>query len=320
MEILERIGEFKRKIVAGGGDYSTAKTYGNCMSLMLQHYSEKYASPDHITLRDMEDYIIHLIDTHSSSYINQFIASAKRFYKINGQPKKCDALIYHNREIKTPNILTHSECMAMCESKQFIKHRAIINLLYYGALRRSELLNLKIEHISRDRRIVIVDSKYGKSRTITIPQETLDLLREYFKQIRPKQFLFNGEGGRLQYSAKSLENVVKNTAKHCSISKKVNPHLMRSSRATHLLDGGASDMYVSEFLGHAKLQTTKDYYCKLTIKGMQDNFDVTDEKLIKNNINNKIQDHLQQNETLQKNEKEIIINGISYSLIKNVIH
>jgi len=232
MEILERITEFKRKIIAGGGDESTAKTYGNCLSLMFGYYSEKYNSPDHITLRDMEDYIIHLRKTHSSSYINQVIASAKRFYKINGQPKKCDALIYHNCETKTPNILTHDECMSMCESKQFIKHRAIINLLYYGALRRSELLNLKIEYISKDRRITIIDSKYGKSRVITIPQETIDLLRDYFKQIRPKEYLFNGEGGRLQYSAKSLENVVKNTAKICGISKKVNPHLLRSSRAS----------------------------------------------------------------------------------------
>lgn len=280
MNIAEYDDEFRRKIIADGGDYSTAKTYGNCMCLLMNFFSDKHDSPLRINLRDMEDYIIHLrSEKYSSSYINQFIASAKRFYKINGQPKKCDGLVYHNREIKTPNILTYKECMLMCESKVYIKHQAIINLLYYGALRRSELINLKIEHISNDRRITIINSKYGKSRVITIPQKTLDLLRVYFKEIRPKTYLFNGDGGREQYSAKSVENIIRNTAKLCKIEKRVHPHIMRSSRATHLLDNGASDMYVSEFLGHAKLQTTKDYYCKLTIKGMQDNFDKIDEKL-----------------------------------------
>jgi site-specific recombinase XerD len=74
-------------------------------------------------------------------------------------------------------------------------------------------------------------------------------------------------------------NFNKKLKKRWKIEKRVSPHIMRASRATHLLDNGASDMYVSEFLGHSKLQTTKDYYCKLTIKGMQDNFDKVDDIL-----------------------------------------
>lgn len=282
MNILEFDNEFKRKIIAEGGDYSTAKTYGNCMALFMKHYEKKYNSPLHCTFRDMEDYIMVLREKkYSSSYINQFIASAKRFYGINGQPKKCDNLVYHERNQKTPNILTYEECMLMCNSKIYIKHKAIINLLYYGGLRRSELINLKIEHLSKDRKITIIDSKYGKSRVITIPQETLELLRAYYKECNPVEYLFNGDKNHKQYSTKSVENIIKNTAKLCGINKKVHPHIMRSSRATHLLDNGASDMYVSKFLGHAKIQTTMDYYCSLTIKGMQDNFDEVDIKLKK---------------------------------------
>lgn len=282
MNILEHITEFKRKIMVQGGDWKTAKTYCNSMSLFLEFYKMKYNSPLHISFRDMEDYIITLRETkYSPSYINSFIASAKRFYGLNGQPQKCTALVYQRDEIKTPNILTYKECMKMCNANVYIKHKAIINLLYYGALRRSELLNLKINHISRDRRITIIGSKYGKSRVITIPQETLNLLRDYYTKIKPTEYLFNGDKGIGQYSTKSVENIIKNVAKLCKIEKKVHPHLMRSSRATHLLDNGASSIYVSEFLGHAKIQTTKDYYCKLTIKGMQDNFDKVDE-LIKN--------------------------------------
>lgn len=280
MNISEFDKEFRRILLVQGSDSSTVKTYGNCMLVFMGFYDKKHDSPIKIPSKDIENYIIHLLDDgYSASYINQFITSAKHFYKINKQPQKCDKLVYHERQMKSPNILTFDECMKMCNSNIYIKHKAIINLLYYGALRRRELLNLKIEHISKDRKITINDSKYGKSRVITIPEKTIFMLREYFVKCKPKVYLFNGEGEKLMYSAKSVENIIKNTAKLCKISKHVHPHIMRSSRATHMLDNGASDMYVSQFLGHEKLQTTKDYYCKLTIKGMQDNFDKVDAKM-----------------------------------------
>lgn len=273
---------FRRKIILDGGDHKTAKTYGNSICLFMDFIKDKYDSPLKASTKDIEDYIVALIDSeYSPSYINSFIASAKRFYKINGQPQKCSKLEYHDNPLKTPNILTYKECMQMCSSNVYLKHKAIINLLYFGGLRRSEVLNLKIEHISRDRRITIVGSKYGKSRVITIPEQTLVLLRQYYIEFKPKDYLFNSDKGVGQYSAKSVENIVKNVAKLCKIEKRVYPHIMRASRATHLLDNGASDMYVSEFLGHSILQTTKDYYCKLTIKGMQDNFDKVD-NILKN--------------------------------------
>src|SRR3990172_2965294 len=288
MNISEFDKELRRKIILDGGDYSTAKVYGNSMCLFMKHYERQYDSPLRISARDIESYILHLRENKfSPSCINQFIAAAKRFYKINGQPHKCKNLVYHDNPIKTPNVLTIKECVAMCNAGIYIKHLAVINLLYYGALRRSELINLKIEHISGDRRISIIDSKYGKSRVITIPKHAINLISKYFIECKPKEYLFNGESSRPQYSAKSIENVVKNTAVLCGIKKRVHPHIMRSSRATHLLDNGASDMYVSEFLGHAKLQTTKDYYCALTIKGMQDNFDIVDKNIISLTTNEK---------------------------------
>ncbi len=300
MDILHHTSELKRKIIAQGGDFKTAKTYCNWMALLMVFYKEKYDTPLHITFTDMENYIVSLREQdYYASSINSFIASAKRFYKTFGQPKKCSGLIYHDDPIKTPNVLTYEECVAMCNSEVYLKHKAIINLLYYGALRRSELLNLKIIHLSTDRRITIVGSKYGKSRVITIPQHTKDLLIQYLAEFSPRIYLFNGEGGRLQYSAKSVENVIKNTAVLCGIEKRVYPHIMRSSRATHLLDNGASDMYVSEFLGHADIQTTRDYYCKLTIKGMQDNFDRADERL-QNSVTNLINENKLQKTLIQK--------------------
>ena len=280
MDILRHILEFKRKIIASGNDRATADTYGNSMTLLMVYYENKYDSPLHITLRDMEDYIIHLVDEkYSPSYINSFVASAKRFYPLNGQPNKCDKLNYRDNPIQSPNVLTYDECMSMCDAPIYLKHQLIINLLYYGALRRSELINLKISDISKDCKITILNSKFGDSRTIPIPNHVMEMARKYFVQLKPKIYLLNGEGSREKYSAKSIENIIKNTARTCGIHKRTYPHLMRSSRATILLDNGASMGYVSWLLGHKKIETTHAYYHKLTIKAMQEQFNNIDEKM-----------------------------------------
>ena len=246
----------------------------------MVHYEKKYDTPLHISFRDMEDYIIYLVDLkYSASYINSFIASSKRFFYINGQPQKCSKLEYRNNPIQSPNVLTYDECIKMCEAPIYIKHLAIINLLYYAALRRGELINLKIADISKDGKLTVLRGKFGKSRTIPIPEHVIELLRDYFRKCNPKGYLFNGEGGRPQYSAKSIENVIKNVARTCGIHKRTYPHLMRSSRATILLDNGASYAYVSELLGHKDIQTTFEYYHKLTIGAMKKQFEDIDERL-----------------------------------------
>lgn len=285
MDILEFGSEFRRKIVASGNNPATADTYANSITLLMAHYKKKYNSPLHITFEDLENYIIYLVDKkYSASYINSFVAASKRFFAINGQPRKCLKLQYRNNPAQSPNVLTHEECMKMCQAPIYVKHRAIINLLYYGAMRISELINLKISDISKDGKITVLNSKFGKSRTIPIPPHVINLLREYFKQCRPTEYLFNGDGGRAQYSAGSVRNIIKNTARTCGIHKNTYPHLMRSSRATILLDNGASYAYVCELLGHENIQTTYDYYHKLTIGSMKRQFEEIDAKLEKTQL------------------------------------
>lgn len=285
----EFLKKFSRKIIAIGRDFKTAKTYQNNIGCFMKWGKYDSVSVLLCELIDFENYIIYLREEElSPSYVNGFIAAIKQLYKLNGKYSKCKGLEYHDNPIKTPNILTYEECMALCNAPIYLKHRAIINLLYYGALRRQELLNLKIQHLSSDRRITIIGSKFKKSRVITIPEHIKELLIQYLADFVPNVYVFNGEGNRPQYSAKSVENIIKNTAVLCDIHKNVYPHILRSSRATHLLDNGASDMYVSEFLGHADIQTTRDYYCRLTVQGMQNNFDKVDNYLFHNYTKNAI--------------------------------
>lgn len=280
MKISEHVDEFKRKVIASGNEPDTADTYGNSMALLMVHYQEKYDTPLHISFRDMEDYIIHLVDEdYSASYINSFVASAKRFYAINGQPQKCAKLQYRDNPVQSPNVLTYDECMKMCRAPIYLKHQLIINLLYYGAFRRGELIDLKMDNISKDGKITIIHGKFGKSRVVPIPKHVMQMVWIYCDQFSPKVYLFDGDGGRPQYSAGSIKNILKNTARVLGIHKRIYPHLMRSSRSTILLDNGASYAYVSELLGHKDIETTRKYYHKLTIGAMQSQFEEIDKKL-----------------------------------------
>lgn len=281
MNILEWKKEFERKIVASGNDIRTAETYANSICLFMEHYKDKYDSPLHINFTDCENYIIYLVEEdYSASYINTFVASAKRFFAINGQPRKCAKLQYRHNPPKCPTILSVEEIKKMIFAPIYLKQQVVLNLLYDAALRRSELINLKVEHISRSRTLTIVNSKFGKSRIVPITQRTLDLLRKYYKEFKPKEYLLEGEGNKPQYSAKSIENVCKDTARKCGIQTKVTPHIMRHSKATHLLDNGASEGYVADLLGHENIKTTHDYYHRLTLKAMQKMFDEIDSKLM----------------------------------------
>lgn len=269
----EFLKKFSRKIIAVGGDFKTAKTYSNNIGVFMGWGKFDSVSVLLCSQSQIEDYIIHLKECeYAPATINSFIAAIKRLYRINGKFANCKNLEYHDNPIQPPNILTYAECMAMCNAKIYLKHRVIINLLYYCALRRGELLRLKIQHLSSDNRLTVIRSKFGKGRVIPIPQNIVELIKEYLLEFNPIEYLFNGDKGTGMYSAKSVANIIDNTALLCGIQKNCYPHIMRSSCATHLLDNGASDMYVSEFLGHSDIQTTRDYYCRLTINGMQTNF------------------------------------------------
>ena len=98
----------------------------------------------------------------------------------------------------------------MCNTKMYLKHQVIINILYYAALRRSELINLKLEDISRDSKLNILNSKFGKSSTVPIPKKVLELINQYKEKCNPKTYLLNGDSGNLKYSGASIKNVIKN--------------------------------------------------------------------------------------------------------------
>lgn len=92
-----------------------------------------------------------------------------------------------------------------------------------------------------------------------LPQSVLPLLRDYFIQYKPKIYLFEGVDSGCPYSARSIQQLVKQAAFLAKINKVVTPHILRHSFATHLIENGTDIRYVQELLGHNNIITTQIY-------------------------------------------------------------
>ena len=129
--------------------------------------------------------------------------------------------------------------------------------LYSGGLRRSELINLKISDIDSQRMLIkVTNSKGGKDRYTLLSEKLVKLLRDYYKLYKPKDWLFEGQGGG-QYSATSIEKIFPKALRQANINKHATPHTLRHSFATHLLEQGINLRYIQELLGHSSTKTTE---------------------------------------------------------------
>jgi len=126
-------------------------------------------------------------------------------------------------------------------------------------LRRSELINLKITDIISEReQIRIAGAKGNKDRYSLLSLKLLNELREYYKQYKPQYWLFEGTPGK-QYSASSIVQILTKGCQLAGIKRRITPHVLRHSFATHLLEQGTDLRYIQELLGHSSTKTTEIY-------------------------------------------------------------
>jgi site-specific recombinase XerD len=132
--------------------------------------------------------------------------------------------------------------------------------------RQGELTNLKLAEIDSKRmQIKVTQGKGKKVRYTLLSPKLLDLLRTYYKEYKPKVWLFEGAQGK-EYSARSIQCIMKNACAKAGIKKKVSIHTLRHSFATHLLESGTDLRYIQSLLGHESSKTT-EIYTHITTKG-----------------------------------------------------
>jgi len=247
---------------------ATQKTYIAYFSDFCEEFSSKHI--DMITKDEINAYILKLIKSRniSSSQQNQRINAIKFYYeKVLGKNKEYYNIYRPKTEKKLPTVLSEDEISKLLSSVANLKHKTILSLIYSGGLRISEAINLKIEDIDSHRNLIHIHAGKGKKdRTTLLSPKILILLRKYYKQYKPKLYLFEGQNGG-KYSAKSIQNVFKRTLQKSNIAKPATVHTLRHSFATHLLEHGTDLRYIQELLGHNSSKTT-EIYTHITKKGL----------------------------------------------------
>lgn len=208
----------------------------------------------------------------SSSHQNQAINAAKFYFeKVKGGERKYYHVDRPIREKALPEVCSEEEIVAIFKATENLKHKAILMTIYSAGLRISELINLKIKDIDSKRMQIRIEQAKGKKDRYTIlSPKTLKILREYFKNEKPSEFLFEGQGSTnekpIPYSARSIQAILKQSLKVTGIKKKVTVHTLRHSFATHLLENGTDLRYIQSLLGHESPKTTQ-IYTHITTKG-----------------------------------------------------
>ena len=239
---------------------NTIAVYKQCFEEFINYYNSKKI--DDITEPEIIAYTRYLVQERgiSASTQNQAINAIKFYYeKVKGGTRKFYQLERPLRESKLPNVLSVEEVQDLIKSTKNLKHKTMLMLCYSAGLRLSELLNLKPTDIDSDRmQIRIKGAKGKKDRYSLLAEKVLPLLRDYYKKFRPKEYLFEGEGGG-QYSERSMQTIVKEALQKADIKKYATVHTLRHSFATHLLENGTDVRYIQNLLGHSSSKTTEVY-------------------------------------------------------------
>jgi site-specific recombinase XerD len=251
--------EYLEKLELKKYAYNTVKTYVNSFELFINYFRETPLIA--IDENDIRRYLKKLVqEGKSNSYINLAINSIKFYYEVvKEMPNRFYSIERPRKRETLPKVLSKSEILSIIDHTQNIKHRCIVSLLYSAGLRRSELINLKIEHVDSKRMLIRIEASKGqKDRYTLLSQKVLEDLRKYFKIWKPKHWLFEGQKGD-KYSPASVRMIVKKAAIKAGIRRSISPHMLRHSFATHLLENGADLRYIQSLLGHSSSVTTEIY-------------------------------------------------------------
>lgn len=239
---------------------NTIKTYMHMFKQFLEYI---HPMPLHqVTTAHIMHYHKELVTLRhvSSSYQNQSI-NAIKFYieKVLNLPKTQYDFCRPRRSKTLPKVLSIEEVGRIIEVTHNIKHKTILSVIYGCGLRISECIHLKVEDIdSSNMRVWVRNAKGKKDRITLLSPSLLEQLRAYYKLYKPKEWLFEGVGGK-PYSVSSIRQVFNRSKKKAGVNIPATVHTLRHSFATHLLDAGTNLRYIQKLLGHNSSKTTEIY-------------------------------------------------------------
>jgi len=258
------MGEFRdameRDLKIRGLSDTTQSTYLGWVKDFVRFHM---VSPDKLGLEDIYRYQLHLTEERelAPATINVAVAALRFFYSVTMEVKwDIKRVPCQKRGRRLPEILSREEVRRLLGTLDNLKHRSLLSTTYGGGLRVSEAVSVRISDIDSQRMVLRVDQGKGrKDRYVMLSERLLGLLREYWKADRPRHWLFPGQLPGRHLSRASLERAFSKAKKATGITKRVTPHSLRHSFATHLLESGTNIRVIQRLLGHRSLRSTEIY-------------------------------------------------------------
>lgn len=217
-------------------------------------------APDAAESDDIKAYMGHLMDKgYKPASVNLAMSSLRFLYDEMMKKGLFGGITLPKLDKKLPTVLSKDEISRMLEATKNPKHKLLIKMLYSSGLRVSECVSLKVDDLDLKERFGTVRSGKGrKDRTIIISQSLAAELEAYLQEKQIQEGPIFALKGR-PLSIRQAQSVVTSAAKKAGIRKRVFCHALRSSFATHLLEGGTDIRVIQELLGHSNLATTQRY-------------------------------------------------------------
>lgn len=238
---------------------NTVRTYLKIVEKFAKHFGR---SPERLGPDEIREYQVHLFrDRHlSAGTVEQHVAALRFLYvKTLKRHSLHEHLPMPKRQRRLPDVLSLVEVQRLLDAASNLYHRAMLMTLYATGMRRAEMCRLKVSDVNSERMVIhIRHGKGGRDRDVPLSETLLHTLRQYWCWMKPKTWLFpgtvNGLRADVPISEKMSWAACQKAAQKAGLKKRVSPHILRHSYATHMLEGGADIRTIQMLLGHAKLE------------------------------------------------------------------
>lgn len=239
----------------------TQKRYVNCARRLTAHFGRPPAELDAEQLRGFFVYLCEAKGLGASSR-NCYLAAVHFLYTyVLDKPELVQRLYYAKVRRNVPVVLSATEVVAVFGAIRSLKHRAVILAAYGAGLRIGEACALHVGDIDSERMLIHVRiAKRGRSRYVMLSRRLLEALRTYWRRTRPPgPALFPGRDEGSYVNPDVVRWTLRTAAQEAGVKKRVTPHVLRHSFATHLLEQGADIRVIQVLLGHGSIHTTARY-------------------------------------------------------------
>lgn len=270
----QSLEKLKAELKMKGFSPLTVRNYSFFVSKFLQKSNKK---PEDLNEDDVKLFLSEMFDSKSRNTIMLAAASIKFFYK-EVLKKEIHNLSLPKKEKTLPQVLTKDETRKLLESAETKKSRLLMSFLYSSGLRVSELVNLKKVDINlQDKMGWVRKGKGSKDRIFIVSESLSSELKTYLENHQSNIYLFSEDK---PLTPRNIQKIIQKTAKKAGINKKVTPHTLRHSFATHLLESGVNIRIIQELLGHANLNTTQLYthLSQEQLRSVKNPLDILNEK------------------------------------------